>query len=174
MKLADLVEQVQPLANTFARELARAVHAHIEAARTRAAEAALAQLRRELQAPVRQEQRLPKSPPPPPARRKPPSKKQVAAGRAALFDLLETELAEAAAVPDPPDLYRGPIETPTAIARPHGRDCPDRCSICLGAAARIVGLKAGTVVIDGELTDRATQPAASAARYPRGRKQAAR
>jgi hypothetical protein len=161
VKLADLVEQVQPLANTFARELARAVHAHIEATHDRVAEAALAQLRLELEAPVAKPVRRAQAPRKARTARADSAREQPRDHRPRDLDPAATS-------------YAGPIETPIAPARPHGRDCPDRCSICLGAAARIVALKSGAVVIDGELTDRATQPDPSAARYPRRPKAAAR
>jgi hypothetical protein len=32
----------------------------------------------------------------------------------------------------------------------HGRDCPDRCSICLGSIAKRVDQTSSTITVDGE------------------------
>lgn len=39
--------------------------------------------------------------------------------------------------------------------KPHGRDCPDRCSQCLGAPARRVASDGPVITIDGQPTGRA-------------------
>ena len=45
--------------------------------------------------------------------------------------------------------------------KPHGRDCPDRCSMCRGATPRIVTVIGAEVRIDGELVDRSVIPESS-------------
>ena len=34
-------------------------------------------------------------------------------------------------------------------AKPHGRDCPDRCSICIGAVPRKVEQDEDVLLVDG-------------------------
>jgi hypothetical protein len=45
----------------------------------------------------------------------------------------------------------------------HGRDCPNRCSMCLGAPARIVSVDATT--IDGQPSGRASDPTITSRSY---------
>lgn len=42
--------------------------------------------------------------------------------------------------------------------KPHGRDCPDRCSMCRGAPVRRVDAAAGTLTIDGQPAGRPMDP----------------
>ena len=39
--------------------------------------------------------------------------------------------------------------------KPHGRDCPDRCSQCLGAPVRVVTNDGPELLVDGERSGRA-------------------
>jgi hypothetical protein len=53
----------------------------------------------------------------------------------------------------------------------HGRDCPHRCSLCLGASAKRVELTDGQVTIDGEPAGRTPErgmPARMRASIARG------
>lgn len=47
--------------------------------------------------------------------------------------------------------------------KPHGRDCPDRCSQCLGAVARRVSIDA--TMIDGQPGGRSLDPLENRASY---------
>lgn len=48
--------------------------------------------------------------------------------------------------------------------KPHGRDCPDRCSQCLGAPARIIANDGPVITIDAQPTERTISGAADEAR----------
>lgn len=49
----------------------------------------------------------------------------------------------------------------------HGRDCPERCSICLAAPVRHVDIVNGAVLIDGQPTGRTVDPERERAFYDR-------
>jgi len=52
--------------------------------------------------------------------------------------------------------------------KPHGRDCPDRCSICIGATPRRVDVIDGQVLLD-DVPERPADPGAPLGMKPRRR-----
>lgn len=53
--------------------------------------------------------------------------------------------------------------------KPHGRDCPERCSICLSAPARVITQRGAELLIDGEPA-RPIEPEQTGGHVPRARR----
>jgi len=49
--------------------------------------------------------------------------------------------------------------------KPHGRDCPDRCSICLGVTPRKVEQDLDVILIDGKPVRAIASPTAPMRQY---------